>query len=109
MHLFCLNDCLPVVNHAQLVKGITDTLKEFSDLLDKDIDIERAIKLCNESTRKSSKDMYSGGPMDLVVLTKDKVRGYGKRIKQAIDDAESEIIEKIISELSFKASISDEN
>ena len=61
------------------------------------IDLETALKVAYEGMKKIDVDLYSGGPIDITVITKDGVFNYGKQIKKALADAESAAFENILS------------
>lgn len=61
------------------------------------VNLEAALRLCRESLKKaSSRDMYSGGPIDFAVIRKDDISTPGKRLEKAIEAAEKEEFEQII-------------
>ncbi|MEK6923317.1 MAG: hypothetical protein AABW84_01320 [Nanoarchaeota archaeon] len=64
------------------------------------IDLELALNLAKGAMQKVETDIYSSGPIDITILTKNGIFNYGRQIKKAIEDAEnaafSEIIKKHI-------------
>ena len=63
------------------------------------INLEIAVKFCDGAVKKARTEVFSGWPMDLVIIRKNKIDGYGKKIKEAIESAEEKVLEEIISDL----------
>jgi 20S proteasome alpha/beta subunit len=63
------------------------------------INIESAIRLCTGALKKARYDIFSGGPMDLVVVRSDKVYSYGEKIKNSLKVAEMKVLEEIIKDV----------
>ena len=90
-----------------VVLGSTSDKAEsyLDDEIDKDtyhesnIDISRAVQLLNNALKNSNTELLSGLPMDLVIIRKNEIRGYGKRIKDAVEFAERKVIEEIVNEI----------
>lgn len=62
--------------------------------------IPSAIDLVNNALHRAELDIYTGGPLDLAVLTNSGVDYYGDEIRQALVNAEREKIESIKSKYS---------
>jgi 20S proteasome alpha/beta subunit len=63
------------------------------------IDLQRALVLCRKALKQGTEsDIFSGGPMDLVVIRKDRINQYGKRIKKEIEASEKKVFNNILSE-----------
>lgn len=63
------------------------------------INIESAIGLCAGALKKASYDIFSGGPMDLVVVRSDRVYSYGEKIKNSLKMAEMKVLEEIVKDV----------
>ena len=63
------------------------------------INIESAIRLCTGALKKARYDIFSGGPMDLVVVRSDKVYSYGEKIKNSLKVAEMKVLEEIVKDV----------
>jgi len=68
------------------------------------VDISTAIKLCSGALKKSGYEAFSGWPMDLVIIRDKKIEAFGKKIKEALEQAEENILEEIIKGLDLKQS-----
>ena len=66
-------------------------------LIPKGISLDEGIKLADSSIKEASHDIYTGG-MDMVIITPDKIKEYGKFIKDSMNDANEKIINKIIED-----------
>ena len=49
--------------------------------------------------KKASYDIFSGGPMDLVVVRSDRVYSYGEKIKNSLKMAEIKVLEEIVKDV----------
>lgn len=81
-----------------VIKYIVEELiyKEKIDITS--IDIPNAIDLVVDSLhRAEKKDVYTGGPLDIAILTETAVSHYGKVMRQDLEDAEERRI-KLIKE-----------
>lgn len=61
-------------------------------------DIPIAIDIVVATLHKAEEDAYTGGPIDMLVVTKQSVTPFGARIKKALDEAEMHIIRNIKAE-----------
>jgi hypothetical protein len=66
-------------------------ISEQEILTPKQITTKQAISYAGNAVKTASADIYTAG-LDLVVVSADKIRQYGKRIKKRVDDAESDEI-----------------
>lgn len=71
---------------------------EGNDYETSDIDLERALTLYRRSLKRAESDIFSGGPMDLIVVKKDKIDSYGRRIRKTIEIAEKKVFDEILKE-----------
>lgn len=84
-----------------------DYLENVIDKLDPDkFGIDSAIKIGFEAMRKAENDIHTGGPIDLVVLTKENIKSYGKMINNEIEKAYNNTIETISSKYSLHEELS---
>ena len=70
------------------------------EIRDDKITIPIAVSLSIGAIKKASKDMDTGGSIDLVVLTEDKIYTHGQEIRKFLAEAEREIYQKIIGQYS---------
>jgi len=65
-----------------------------------DIDLRVAMDLCRKAVKSASQkgDIMSGLPLDLIVVRKEGIRAYGKRIRNAIEQADEKEFNTIIME-----------
>jgi 20S proteasome alpha/beta subunit len=68
-------------------------LNSFNIRIPKGISIENGIDLAVESLDKASQDIYTGG-LDLIILTKDKILDLGSKIREEVNSARVESIER---------------
>ncbi len=96
--------CDKNINYMVIGSGSEDAQSYINEQLEgetydsSNIDIKIAIKLGRDALRKAKKDIKTGLPMDLVILKKDSIKVYGKRISDAIEKAEEKELESIIEE-----------
>jgi len=83
---------------AELAKGYIEEQLERETYDSSDINLETAMKLNRGALKIASQkgDIFSGWPMDLVVVRKEKIISYGKRIRSAIEQAEEKEFDAII-------------
>ena len=65
-----------------------------------DIDLKVAMELCRKAVKNVSQkgDIMSGLPLDLIVVRKEGIKAYGKRIKNAIEQADENEFKNIMME-----------
>ena len=84
---------------GDVARKYTEEKLEGDSFESQNVDIKRAFKLCRESLKASeASDINSSGPMDFVVIKKEGVFPYGRRIRKAIETAEESEFENIIKE-----------
>ncbi len=60
------------------------------------IDIEGAVRLCTGALKKAKNDIFSGGPMDLIVIKQGGINSFGRKIKESLENEEKRVLEEII-------------
>ncbi len=71
--------------------------KEMELLIPKGISLDEGIRLADSSIKEASQDIYTGG-IDMIVVTAEKIREFGKSIKDSANDAHEKMLNKIIKE-----------
>jgi len=69
-------------------------LNEMNLLSPFEVGREEAIELADESLKRASKDMYTGG-LDIVIVSREGIGEYGSIIKERLDKAREEVINEI--------------
>ena len=81
------------------VEGLLESATNGDSYETQNIDLERALILCRRALKRGTEtDIFSGGPMDLVVVRKDRVNQYGRRIKKEIESFETRVFKEILAE-----------
>ena len=66
------------------------------------IDLDKATRLCWNSLKyalkKPNSDIFSGWPIDIAVIKKDKIKSYGEMIKEAHEETDKNLLDKIIKD-----------
>lgn len=99
---------LPKKNNCYIVlgSGEEDASKYIEEQFEEDIydsddvDLKVAMELCRKAVKSASQkgDIMSGLPLDLIVLRKEGIRSYGKRIRNAIEEADEREFGSIVME-----------
>lgn len=74
-------------------------IAEQKKLIPEYITLDEAVDLAVEGLEKASKDLYTGG-LDLVVMTEEGIKEFGKEIKESMEKAKKDTIEKIKKDIS---------
>jgi len=74
-------------------------IREKDMLIPKGISLEEGLDLTINSLDKASQDIYTGG-IDIVVVTNSGIEDYGKNIREKVNKARFNAIEKIKKDLS---------
>ena len=80
---------------ADTVRKYMGSSIESDRIIPMEIDISKAIDIAVDALHKAEKDIFTGFPMDLIVLTASEVESYGERINETITRAERDEIKKI--------------
>lgn len=88
-------------NYFTMGSGSDRIEKYITDLVEEDeggqffVDTKKAIEIVRRSIHKSSRDIYTGGGIDMAILTSNGVTDYGFEIREALKEAEEKKFQEI--------------
>ena len=95
-------------NYFVLGSGSKQVKRYLEENLDGDsldtsnISLDKATSLCwnglKYALKKPNSDIFSGWPIDIAVIKKDKIRSYGEMVKEAHEETDKKLLDKIIKE-----------
>lgn len=105
-HIDPFGNLIESENEPYLVlgSGHEEAIKYLDEKIDREtydtgnINLERALMLSRRALKRAETDIFTGGPMDLVVVRKDTIHSYGKQIKRRIEESERSVFEEILKQ-----------
>ncbi len=81
---------------SKRVASYIEQLADDSSFDSRSVDIPKAVEICYKALRRAiENDGYTGGPIDMSVMTEKGITPYGNKIKESINAAERNVVEEI--------------